>query len=389
MQLHLVSPGIASSAGHDKIVELLARAVSSETPVARDTLSVRTGLGTSRLAWDAIEAGKLALAVLDDLPGVGGVVGWGFGQGAASARRCGPLSSVLTRAYRARLDALDRASGPRRIVSSHYLALYDRPPDWPVTLVGPDILAQPSVATIEGDRTVLSPSRAYTDGLLQAGFALDEIIEVGPVVPRELLAAAAARRELVDAPPAALVAVGGSAPEAAEILKVVAALGERGIAAHVLVGDGRPHARRLRSRLETMDGVRVYGGEVGQTRADELSLFAELLARPELRLWISRPNEGAVLSRALGFELWLLEPYQSHEARARQVLLDHGGLDVAEGLARGLYGPLEEDGLVFSAVAADAFPSVEVALGSMPTLSPRSASKPPKVTAAAATQVVR
>jgi hypothetical protein len=252
------------------------------------------------------------------------------------ARRSDRFARTLTAAYRAELEDRAAAGAAARVVSSHDLALTHRPSGWPGTLVGPDVLPQPTVATIPRPRVALSPCPSYSDGLLRAGYRADEILETGPLVDEVLLEARAARLERRarvargEVEPGALFALGGSAPERGAVTELVRRLAGDGVRVRALVGDGRAHARGLRTCLEGQPRVEVLGGRPGDDRAGELERFHELLADPSCVAWITRPNEGAPLALALGFELWLLPPYQPHERAAWDVLARGGVPDAAE-----------------------------------------------------------
>lgn len=306
----LVTPGIATSAGHDKVMALARATFGAEPPMP---LARPETWGASAWGWRAIEVGKLALAQLGSERGPMAWIAQALEAGSVRARGSGGLSAALTAPYRAELEARDAAGESALLVSSHYLALCARPARWPALLLGPDLLAQSSVARIPAPRSALAPCRWYADGLLEAGFA-PETIRRGLFVPEEISAAARARGRGRGGDEVFLT-IGGSAPEAAAAVETARAWAKEGVRLTALVGDGRPHARRLRSLLET-SGVEVHGGRPDDTRASELESFLKLLARPELGTWLTRPNEGAMLGLALGFEVVLLPPYQPHEKAA-------------------------------------------------------------------------
>ena len=247
-------------------------------------------------------------------------------KSSVQARGSSRFSNLLTASYR---RILEEQSG--RIVSSHYLALINRPLRFSATLLGPDLLVQPAVEGIAAPRRAISPCRLYSDGLVRAGFRIDEIIERGPLLPRRVIEARSQRlrvRERLadgDGVPEVLVTVGGSAPERLSVLQVAEDFKKTSLRIHVLVGDDRPHAVELRTRLKKARAdIEVYGGTRETRRVDELKLFLDLLSQPELTVWLSRPNEGCMLALALGFELWLLPPYQLHEKAAAHKLVGQG-----------------------------------------------------------------
>lgn len=324
-----VSPGIAASAGHDKVTGLARAALGSESQL---TLAPPEGGGLAAIGWRGLEWGKLTLA---QLSAGHPAIRWLEGS-STTARESRLVARMLTADYRRALASEGRAVPGSCIVSSHYLALSERPSGMPAVLLGPDVHAQPAAGAIHGPRLVLSPGPSYSEGLRKVGFRADEISELGPPVPDRLHEVRAARlaRRRAGAPGAVLFAIGGSAPESSAAVHAAREVHQAGHRAVVLVGDGRPHAQRLRHVLEPV--AEVWGGRAGQTRADELAAFFALLAREELTTWVSRPNEGAMLALALGFELWLLPPYQPHERAARSTLRGWGVQDAMswDGAAR-------------------------------------------------------
>ncbi|MEO1227787.1 MAG: hypothetical protein AAFZ18_02695 [Myxococcota bacterium] len=338
----LVTPGIATSAGHDKVMTLARRALGAEAPLqlARPEASWSSALG-----WGALDAGKLGLARLASARGPGALLTRAMEAGSLKARGSGGLSRTLTAPYRAELFA--RAAGGARevLVSSHYLALSDRPPGWPAVLLGPDLLVQPAVSGIEAPRRALAPSRWYAEGLEACGFDPASIVS-GLLVP-EAVARAAELRRGGGGGDGVLLTIGGSAPEATAAVEVARAWSEAGAELTALVGDGRPHCRRLRKALEP-SVHRVVGGGPADTRATELAAFVELLARPELGTWLTRPNEGAMLGLALGFEVVLLPPYQPHEKAAAERLRDLGLAEAGTRRPTGRPGTRPEMGRLLS-----------------------------------------
>lgn len=342
MVVYWVTPGIVTSAGHDKVMDLARRATPCSGGVEALHIARTDGAPLVGLGWRLVEVTRQLLARAGTGTGAGARVMTRLAErGAAGARESSGFSSFLAAPYRGYLSRKRREGTLARVVSSHYLALLARPSGWPGTLLGPDLLAQPAVAGITPPRVALSPCRTYSDGLVRQGFRVDEILETGPLLPEAFHAGAALRRARrqdcargLEAPEV-LVAVGGAAPEAASVVELVEALAHRRLRAHVLVGDGRPHAVALRRRLERIGGyVEVYGGLPGLSRQGELDIYHELLLRPELTAWATRPNEGAVLASALDFELWLLPPYQAHERWAADAL-EKRGVEPAEALKRG------------------------------------------------------
>ena len=340
MSLYAVSPGISSSAGHDKLMALLVEALSPYVSLKEKQLMVKTSsvfdyFQKCYLAWMGVETVKKGLAELQAYSWWDPAA-WMIRQmegRSADARFNADLSDLLTEVYKQDLWTELSKDAHNTIVSTHYLALRGMPQNAQKILVGPDIWAQPAVGEIDGDFYVLSPCNLYSQGLKDVGVSEDRILDTGPIFSARHHRARTERlyrrtQGLIDKPKS-LICVGGSAPERFQVEELVRVLVQRGHDICLLAGAGTRAACMLRQNVEKVNvpsgvSLEIYGGTPGFTRSEELRIYNNLLARPDLSTWITRPNEGSLIGVALGFETWLLEPYQTHERKSAEFLMSQG-----------------------------------------------------------------
>ena len=233
------------------------------------------------------------------------------------------------------------------VISSQYLAGIDRnfPPEWKNIMIPPDNKPQDPVGKYQGraDTTIWAVNSHVHNGVARLGLSEDQIIDTGLLLPNQVYDSIAYRLDkqdaldggTSDASDHVLVTIGASGPEIPQALHVVEQMLRDGIDLTIHCGDGRDISIQFRRQIEaiyqrvnaetTVNSIfNVTGGQLGQTREDDLNIWMHHLMNADITTALTRPNEMLNIAPALGMSVILLDPFQFHENYSHKLIISQG-----------------------------------------------------------------
>ncbi|HEC64395.1 MAG TPA: hypothetical protein ENI23_03795 [bacterium] len=340
----LITPGIKNSRGHEIHGYAIEQSLKQYTDVEVISLKqIDTSLIGKLIIWPGIQIMKQLIASLPFLK---------FDE-ATRGKTADEYKVALTTKLigRGLVKYLKSQDNPENLtlVSSHYagVAAGKEAGLTRLTEVGPDFYPHDQTAI---PRTyITSPSESFTKELKALNVEDKYIKKTGAILTPAAAKNAVEENSIRDDvasgkknPMHILITMGGAGPEANEVVAVVEKIRDLILDGHqlcsisVVAGDNRANRRRLRKKLMNIVfdqilndtdgcGFRVFGGEKGFTKKDEVVKTWELLASSKdtnglkpVDLVFTRPNDISLISTAMGIPTVLFTASGSHEVKARK-----------------------------------------------------------------------
>lgn len=258
-----------------------------------------------------------------------------LGKGVDMVRNNPIFNNIMLGSYN---DQLSQHTA-KTVLSSHYMGLLNLPEDKKGVYLIPDIgIHTGPIQRLKENPNIkfISPFINTTKELEDLGISKDRIFNG---MPRE---DDNNGNEIDLEDPRILITIGSDGPEIHEALNQIKKFAEMNVNLTVLCGPGIVNKKTIQShisfrrnvdqiKLNFPDGdIEVIGGEQHWTREDHINQLFSELKNPNIRTVISRPNEMVSLSNLYDKNLVLLPPFQRHERKAYEHLIQNRAAVSAE-----------------------------------------------------------